>query len=292
MAAWVFVGAFSAVAVALLFGAFANLKKARVIEDVPTSKIRSAHQGYVELLGVARAHEGATAAAALTGEQCLWFDYKIERYQGGKNSDWTVVEKGSSDTLFALHDGTGECLVDPRGSDVIGAIRKRWTGYLRHPARTQETSLVGRLRRQRYRYTERRILAGQPLYAIGWFHTMHADNAQTQADNYKARLIAEWKQDYDALLARFDLNNDGNIDQAEWERARREAARQADSYVAEHYDANDISIIGKPENGQAYILSTSDPQDMTRRFRRNTAGMLAGGLMIAAFAAWFAFNRM
>jgi hypothetical protein len=292
MAEWLFFSFFIGASLALIYASFKSLKKARIIEDVPTSKIRSAHQGYVELIGIARQQEGQLVSATLTNSACLWYDYKIERYQGGKNSHWTTVEESSSEEFFELSDGTGECLIDPRRSDVLTSVKKRWSGYQRHPAHMQETSLLGRLRRQRYRYTERRIHADQPVYAIGWFQTIHASSADQQQKDYVARLITTWKQDYEKMLERFDSNRDGHIDQREWQRARQQATREAQQHVTANYDNTDIHIMSKPASGQAYILSTSDPAELTSHYRRQSMGMLLAGLFSSGISIWFALNRL
>ncbi|WP_455203621.1 hypothetical protein [Kaarinaea lacus] len=49
--------------VVAFYFAFLYLKRARIIEDTPTSKIRSAAQGYVELQGRAQTMEGAPIIA-------------------------------------------------------------------------------------------------------------------------------------------------------------------------------------------------------------------------------------
>lgn len=283
--------AFAVASVLLLYGAFSKLRKARVIEDVPTSKIRSAHQGFVELTGITQAQDSGPITAPLTNTPCLWYDYKIERYQGGKNRNWTTIESGASEDFFTLYDATASCLVDPRRGEFVGINKKRWTGYNRHPAKLEETSLLGRLRRQRYRYTERRILSDQPLYAIGWFHTLHPQSMAEQEDQHKAKLIAEWKQNYDQLLERFDTNRDGTIDLAEWEKARLEAARQARLHVTKNYDNSDVHILCKPADGQVFLLSTKDPGDMSKTYRRNAFAMFAGGVLTAGITGWHVLLR-
>mgnify|MGYP006966890906 CR=1 FL=1 len=67
---------------------FRYLYRYGVIEDTPTSKIRSAAQGYTELEGTANLLPGEPVYAALTQQLCPWFDYKIEKrtshYSHGK----------------------------------------------------------------------------------------------------------------------------------------------------------------------------------------------------------------
>ena len=53
--------------------------RARIIEDTPTSKIRSAARGYVELEGRARAFNNKPIQARLSHMPCLWYKYKIEK---------------------------------------------------------------------------------------------------------------------------------------------------------------------------------------------------------------------
>ncbi len=288
----ILVAAFAVFALGLLAATFTSLKKARTIENIPTSRIRSAHQGYVELLGIADTVQEQAVFAPLTGTRCVWYDYRIERYKGGRSSRWVIVEQGGSEQHFRLYDSSGECLVDPRHSDVTTSHSKTWSGYNRHPARTQKTSLLGRLRRQRYRYTERRIHPGQPLYAIGWFHTIHAKNAQQQAEEHKAALLASWKQDQARLLERFDRDGNGVVDQAEWELARHQAARQARAYIEDHYNPADLHMLAKPASNQAFILSTNDPSQLSKHYRKKAAGLLFAFLVSVGLVSWFAVRNL
>ena len=57
---WSLLSVLSALALLALYFAFRNLHRARLIEDTPTSRIRSAHQGYVELIGEAAMMRGET----------------------------------------------------------------------------------------------------------------------------------------------------------------------------------------------------------------------------------------
>ena len=97
-----------------LWGGFRRLHHARLIENVPTAKVRSAHQGYVELVGTAEALPGEPVIAPLSGSVCCWYDYRIERRSG---KHWNIVDKGTSEAVFAIRDDTGRCLIDPEAAD-------------------------------------------------------------------------------------------------------------------------------------------------------------------------------
>ena len=74
------------------FNAIQNLRRYQAIADTPTSKIRSASQGYVELSGTiekADSPDIQPLSGPLTGLPCVWYRYSIERYRrSGKSSHW------------------------------------------------------------------------------------------------------------------------------------------------------------------------------------------------------------
>ncbi len=88
VAFWFLIALIAAAAVAGFYFAFRFLRRARIIRDTPTSKIRSAAQGYLELEGRGELMEGEPIVAPLTGQTCTWYRYKVEkrevRYSNGK----------------------------------------------------------------------------------------------------------------------------------------------------------------------------------------------------------------
>ncbi|RKZ95376.1 MAG: hypothetical protein DRQ43_05505, partial [Gammaproteobacteria bacterium] len=64
---------------ASLYVIFRYFHRSRMIDDTPTSKIRSAHQGFVELEGEGRLMKGMPIVSPLSNKQCLWYQYSIER---------------------------------------------------------------------------------------------------------------------------------------------------------------------------------------------------------------------
>ena len=203
-----------------------NFQRARVIEDTPTAKVRSAPQGYVELEGSARCLPGQTVVAPLTGTPCVWYDFRIdeERHSSRNSTSWVEVESGTSETPFCFYDDTGECLVDPRRADVTESERKTWYGSSRWPIPgTQRRGLFGGLIGKRYRYRERRVDAGY-LYLLGWFDTIRSTDLSVSDE--VSGVLRQWKRDQDSLLTCFDSNGDRRIDATEWEQARQSAHRE------------------------------------------------------------------
>ncbi len=264
-----------------------NLKRARLIEDTPTSRIRSAAQGYVELHGFARAGDEPPLAAPLTGTPCLWYRYRIEREESGnRRARWSIVESGSSERPFWLDDDSGRCSVKPKGAEVTPSRRQQWRGDRRHPLKKAPDGLPGLLQSafggSRYRYVEERLHDGDWLYLSGWFESTHPPSAETQAGELSRQLLRDWKQDQPQLLARFDRDGDGRIDLDEWETARTAAARTAQQQVLRAFDHSQRHTLRAPDGAQPFLISTHDPERLTGRYRRRALFALLVALLLAA----------
>ena len=94
---WLAAGALATIAVVTFIGAFIHLHRARLIEDVPTSLIRSASQGYVELQGIGRLLDGPVIAGPLSGKRCTWWSYRVEERGGGKDRRWITRDSAASE---------------------------------------------------------------------------------------------------------------------------------------------------------------------------------------------------
>ncbi len=251
----------SLLAVAGLVMGFRSLARKRLSEDTPTALLRSAAQGYVELTGTARVFDGERIHAPLTGRQCCWYAFKVERREqgGNNNSRWRTVGEGRSTDLFMLDDGTGTCAVDPEQAEVTPSVTNVWFGrYATPPRLTRQPHWLSRLFvTDSYRYTEKLIEIGQPLYALGFLRT-HG-GAATPVDHSAdvSALLREWKADRANLLRRYDHNGDGEIDVAEWELARRDAAAEVHAARADRSLAPPaVDLLARPPaGGRPYVLS-------------------------------------
>ena len=270
-----------------------RVSEARFLLNTPTSKIRSAAQGYVELYGVLHALEGGEVEAPLSGTPCLWWRFKIEEYDSdGKRRSWKVVERGTSEAWLRLKDGTGECLINPAGAEVRVSTRQVWRGSQRHPrGLSGHSSLLGRLLSagSEYRYTEERLHAGQPLYAIGDFRTKGGAEA-FDLTLAQGAVVREWKSDFAGLLQRFDSNGDGQLDQAEWERMRQSARAEAQRRQQARGEAPVHHQLRRPGESYPFILSTRGEDELARGFYWQAAGAALLCLAGALASAWLVLN--
>ncbi len=261
-----------------LFAALRMFHRARLIEDMPTSKIRSCPQGYVELFGTAKWMEGPEIHAPLSGLPCVWYSFTVEEYVEHSKQKWRRINSGVSDELFILEDDTGACVIDPEDAEVTPSSNSTWYGKERLGPRTHTSPLdvlSGALFQsgQKYRYSERRLDVYESLYAIGEFCSIGTDYRQDIKDAALERL-RELKRDKDEL-AKYDVNNDGNIDAEEWEQARKDAKQAAIEEQLAKPLPKRMHILKKPQTKkyQPFLLSSKTETHMSRNSRIFSAGL-------------------
>lgn len=249
-----------------------NTGKARLIEDIPTSRIRSASQGYVELEGLGKQLPDMKIVAPMTGTPCIWWHYIIEKkVRINKRTQWKTIEKKSSVSLFMLEDETGGCLIDPQGAEMHASIKRKWYGKTKWPARGPVSSPMSMF--ASYRYHEHLIREDEPLYTLGLFRTQRASDGHFDESSEVSALMRDWKQDHETLLKRFDVNKDGTIDSREWEAARRVALKRVREAQLERAIAPGLHILSKPMNNKDFIISTTPQEHISRRYRFKAAFM-------------------
>lgn len=240
------------------------LRYRRALLDTPTSRIASAAQGYVELIGTAAVHAGAQAASPLTGLPCLWYRYSLEEQ---RNNEWRQVDHGESEAPFVLDDGTGTCVIDPRGAHVESQHKEV------------------RQRNER-RETEWLLLKGDRLYAIGAYRSVRATDLPLDARADVGELLAEWKRDQAALHARFDLDGDGEISQKEWTLARLAARREVARQHAEQRRQPARHEMCKASDGRPYLISNKPQHKLGGIFSLWVGFYLAACIGMLTLLAW------
>jgi hypothetical protein len=267
---------------------FKSWARNRVIADTPTSRVRSAAQGYVELAGRSLPATNVPNKAPLTGMTCAWWRYKIELRKG---REWSDVDSGISEAPFFLDDGTGRCLIDPRGATVTPGATTVWYGPDEWPqGRIPDAPgvlgwLLSRMSTGRYRYTEHRLQPNDAVFAIGEFRSLGGAGDQ-DPEEAAARLLHEWKRDQPGLLARFDTNRDGKVSAAEWEEARAAAHRESLQRRLAAPPPPCVNTLVDPMDGRAFLLSAVDGASLARRFRLRALAGFCGFVASSAALAW------
>jgi hypothetical protein len=228
------------------FGAwYANLKRYRTVADTPTSRIASAPQGYIEIVGRGQQPPGEILVSPINGLPCLWYRYRIERRNGDR---WEYIESGISHDTFGICDDSGNLLVDPEGAEIITSHK--------------QVSNSGD-----YRKTEWTLIEGETIYVIGEHVTLGGPNAVLDKKSDMATLLAEWKQDKTSLLSRFDADRDGEVSLDEWEHARQAASEEIDRAHLDIRLRDGIHLIRKPAHGRPFLIANQEVMKLVRHFR-------------------------
>jgi hypothetical protein len=287
-----------------LYTSFHSLHRARLIENTPTARIRSASQGYVELIGEADNLPGEPIIAPLSGSKCCWWKYRVERK---KDKGWRNHNKATSQGLFLLRDFTGECIVDPDNATVTPSIRNIWYGpnptpsagpdngagttYI-HFARSGLQVSVNTTFDGDYRYTEELILPKDPLYAIGLFKSLGELDHKAMRDEMIKERLRQWKSDHAELLVRFDRNHDGHIDLDEWETARQEAQSEVtrEQMQEDQQPLHTLSSTGSIR--RPLLISTKEEFQLVRRYRYLSFFSLIAFFILGSATVWLFTVRL
>lgn len=295
-----------------LYGIFRYFHRSRIIDDTPTSKIRSAHQGFVELEGHGRLMQGTPIISPLSKKKCLWYDYKIEHIASQNHiafsrSDsrvgsvhWEIVDSGVSDNLFLLNDGTGICVIDPEGAVITPSFAKSWYGDKQYPvsdvnSATGVLNLVSAnlMHNKSYRYSEKRIDIGDALYVLGGFKTVggRRENLDTAAETRD--LLATWKTKPEFLVTQFDENGDGEIDMKEWQGVMDAARKEVKASYSERLVQPEIHVLSKPvDKDRPFIISVERQQNIASKYRWYSSGSIAGFFISGISLLWIIGVRL
>ncbi len=110
---------FFATGVFLFWEGIKTLKHKRLIENIPTSKIRSLAMGLVEIYGEVFPAYKEVLKSPFSNKDCVYYRYSVEEYRkSGKNSHWVTVNSGYREQPFYLKDKTGGVLIDSKYAKV------------------------------------------------------------------------------------------------------------------------------------------------------------------------------
>ena len=263
----------------IFFHGFVCLKRARAIESIPTSRIRSLPMGQVEVSG--EAQTTAALKTPFTLLDCVWYQFLVEEYRRtGRQAGYVTVSRGNSgDIPFYVEDETGKILVDPRGALV--EVKCRQVTYQTPEALKMGFVMSGR---GSLRITEIYIPWKYPVYVIGT-----AQHPKTDPESGSAEILIrlrELKKSPEKLAA-FDLNQDGRIDSEEWEQARAAVEQEILAAKLKTPAAEEQVFIGRGGDENLFLISDRSERDLLLSLRvRTWLGILGGGGLILAMIYW------
>ncbi|MDX1454554.1 MAG: hypothetical protein R3217_03775 [Gammaproteobacteria bacterium] len=291
----------------------------RLVEDLPPSRTRSAAQGYVQLVGVIQ-DDGNLVTSPLNGDKVAWWSFtEQELLQGsGRNMPVGVMiaylaamfffprarifSSKQSNSPFVVKDDTGMCAVYPEDARVIAADKRTGEGWSSPEIKPEDRVLQGEkaqvTRRRgsrrswddgRKRIVEYRLSPGERIYAIGRFESF---NYQVEVNELHAEsidVLAEMQQDKASILERFDSNQDGKLDAAEWARLRRAANVEASMRLRGRVRRETRHRIRKPDADNRFVIISLDDPALGPALRRRAMLWLLAFFSLGT-ACLLAFN--
>jgi hypothetical protein len=123
---------FSILGGAVFFHGFNRMHKFQLIENTPTSKIRSMAVGIVEVNG--DAVNTKYLKTPFSNEDCVYYKYEIKEYRQHTSRDskgrthtyysWDTIATGEQRAPFFVRDETGQAYVEPTDAEVNITVKK------------------------------------------------------------------------------------------------------------------------------------------------------------------------
>ena len=250
----------------------------RMVENTPTSKIRSFSMGMVELSGKTRRYYGLRTSARKT--PCIYFRcryYKLHKTDDA--SRWSLTRSVSSGKIpFYIEDDTGRILIKPKGAifNIPMTTQSFQGNYI--------PSLSLHLHDPNTKVVEELIPEKTRLYVLG--------SAQVEKHGKKIREIITDKlrvlKHSTEAMSEYDINGDGRIDVDEWDAARGDVERMvyAES-LANGLCESESVVIEKPRFGLLPFIIADSEKNLIRRLMFRTWIFLVGGLITIGFGINF-----
>jgi hypothetical protein len=235
----------------LFWRSFRDLRLQRLIQNTPTSRIRSMPMGLVEING--EASPRSELMAPFSGRPCAYWQVDIATRT--RRNGWTIVHRNASGNPFFLRDETGVALVYPQGAtarlnfqveeECLGiSLPDIYARYLSE--QSPAGSALWRLGSLRFR--ERVLEAGQRIYVLGTALPRPQSVAISMDDELEAT---------------------GTDD-------RRAGRLQSLDHEAQ-------SVIRRGENESTYIISQQSERELTMQLGLRATAQLIGGPALALF---------
>jgi hypothetical protein len=169
----------------LIIDGWKRMRLRRLVQDMPTSPIRTAPQGFVEVQGVAHPFNGQTFTG-LQGIQLLYAEYRAQRYiRPERKSSWETKYECTIGERFLLQDQSGWAHVLMKEAELqLEEATYPWDS-LGVNAQTQFMETVFPRMKARggnetigdgeWRIIERSIQVGEPVYVLGSLKTRQTE---------------------------------------------------------------------------------------------------------------------
>jgi len=233
----------------------------RMVENTPTSKVRSLSMGMVELSGKTKLYYDLRASATKT--PCVYYRCRYYKFQRtGDSSHWRLTRSVASGKIpFYIEDDTGRVLIKPKGAVFsVPMVTQSFQGsYI--------PSLSLQLHDPNTKVVEELVPERARLYVLGSAHIEKHGKKTREIIIDKLRMLKQSPE----TMSEYDINGDGNIDVDEWEAARDDVERlvYAES-LANGPGESETVVIEKPRFGLLPFIIADSEKNLIRKLMFRT----------------------
>jgi hypothetical protein len=264
---WSLIGFFAGVY--LFFSGFRKFWVKRLIQNIPTSKIRSIAMGLVEINGIAESR--TPLSGPYTKASCVFYHLLEERLvRTDKTTYWVKELEVKTDIPFFVKDETGSVMIDPIGAEMDLPVRY---------SRTEGNK----------RYREWNIMQNETVYVLGTVKVCKGREERIQ-EEVESRL--QEMIDNPEEKIKLDINKDMWIDEEERrlakekiiEQVRREfediknTLKQGDYDTPEHFQNK---VIGKGELVKHFLISNRSEKELVGSYNYKVFFSILGGALLS-----------
>ena len=311
------------------YAGFKELKSKRIIQNIPTSKINTGAVGTnVEVTGRIVCEKDEVVHAPISGRPCAFYSIEIQRWERSRNNRGISIGNNSSTgfnrghwvTVESFYSGKGFFIDDSSGANAMilvnGAVIKRKGGTqdfemqsnsfdqmpagLRKSLEDNQKKLrIFKLKNtswlfsNRFRFREWNFPVSEKIFVLG-----HADSGLRAPKRNKMKFKTFLKakkaiQQNDKLKARFDTNQDGQLDEAELERGAKVLALQLESkHSKEKLEdlASKTKLIFKQNKPNPFYISNMSEKDLIKELATWSTLKIWGGPVLSTGCASYLFT--
>ena len=241
------------------------LKCRRMVQNTPTSKIRSASMGVVELIG--RAESGFQLLSPFRMVPSVFFQCRMYRRKTNDGSTgWQLSRSYSSGKLpFFITDETGRIKVQPNDALFCRSLFHRET--INHDLESKTVLDI--------------IPEGKTMYVLGF--NQRKWHKKTVEDKIRERLqsIRYNRTDF----ARFDTNGDNRIDDEELLGAAAQIEAEFRNNSSGVISPSRDVTVGTSPHGRTPLIIASSERELIKRLGADILICLFSGFVVLALAS-------
>ncbi len=273
--------------IGIFFWGFSRFRRKRLIENIPTSKVRSLAMGMVELSG--KAKPSAMLISPFSETKCVFYQYDIQEYRrSGKSSKWVTIASGNSFSCpFYLDDGTGSVLIFPSGSEITLPMDYSFeTGLTRAIPENiiafmekNNISYKSWIFTRHLRFREWFLEPEETVYVLGCAKKIEVP--QKDIKNELMRRIDALKDDQ-KKMQELDTNKDGRISNEEWDTAVAKIEKEMLSGAVSNFSTENCAdvCIGAGETDKIFIIADRSEKELLKNLESQSfLGIFGGSIM-------------